>query len=102
MNQYHKSESFLNDAKAIANKRGYDGNKLHLADNGTHKLMYESPDGKRYFGRLGYGDFLYYSRFQPSIANRKRMIFRRSHGAMSRIYRLGKYSPNELAINILW
>jgi hypothetical protein len=102
MEAYHKSDLFLNDARKTAEARGYDPNKLTLSTNGIHKLSYDSPDGIKHFGRLGYGDFLYYSRYEPTIANRKRIVFRRSHGAISKIHKLGKYSPNELAINILW
>lgn len=102
MNAYHKSKQFLNDAKRAAYKRGYNPDFLELSNDGEHKLLYRSPDGLKRFGRLGYGDFLYYSRFEPDIAKQKRHVFRTSHKEISRIHDLGKYSPNELAINILW
>jgi membrane-bound lytic murein transglycosylase MltF len=102
MNAYHTSNEFLEDARKVAQRRGYDPDKLSLATDRVHKLTYDSPQGIRHFGRRGYGDFLYYSKYEPDIANRKRMVFRRSHGAISRIHQLDKYSPNELAINILW
>lgn len=102
MNAYHTSDLFLSDAKKIASKRGYDPGKLELATDGVHKLTYHSPKGIRHFGRRTYGDFLYYSRFEPKIAPVKRLRFRQSHKAISRIHNLDKYSPNELAINILW
>ena len=102
MNAYHTSNQFLEDARKVALSRGYQPDRLTLANDGVHKLTYESPKGIRHFGRRGYGDYLYYSRYEPQIANRKRIVFRRSHGAISRIHQLDKYSPNELAINILW
>jgi len=102
MNAYHKSPLFIEDAKRVAKMRGYDPDKLELATDGVHKLTYHSPKGIRHFGRRTYGDFLYYSRYEPQIARQKRFRFRQSHKAMSRIYNLDKYSPNELAINILW
>jgi hypothetical protein len=102
MDAYHKSDLFLKDARENAQNRGYDPDKLSIATDGIHKLTYDSPNGIRHFGRRGYGDYLYYSRYEPQIAKRKRIVFRRSHGAISRIYQLDKYSPNELAINILW
>lgn len=102
MEAYHKSQQFLSDAKKIAKMRGYDPDKLELATDGVHKLTYHSPKGIRHFGRRKYGDFLYYTRFQPEIAKVKRLRFRQSHKAISRIHNLDKYSPNELAINILW
>lgn len=102
MNAYHKSQQFLRDAKRVASSRGYNPDALELAKDGEHKLTYHSPEGIKHFGRIGYGDFLYYKRFEPEIANDKRRRFRASHGAMSKKYQLGKYSANELAINILW
>jgi hypothetical protein len=102
MNTYHKSELFLKDAKEAAKRNGYDPDKLSLATNGINKLTYDSPNGIKHFGRLGYGDFLYYKRYDPGIADQKRRVFRASHSEISRIHRLNKYSPNELAINILW
>jgi hypothetical protein len=101
-NEYHKSEEFLNEARRIAKDAGYDPNSLHLDDDGIHKLKYESPHGIRHFGRKGYGDYLYYRKFAPRIADQKRKVFRASHGQISRIYKLDKYSPNELALRILW
>jgi hypothetical protein len=102
MQAYHTSDQFLQDAKKVAESRGYNPDLLKLSTDGVHKLTYDSPKGIKHFGRRGYGDFLYYSRYEPAIAKRKRIVFRRSHGAISRLHKLDKYSPNELAINILW
>ena len=102
MQSYHKSDLFLRDAKRNAKARGYNPDLLELASDGVHKLTYNSPKGIRHFGRRGYGDFLYYSRYVPEIAAKKRLRFRASHKAISQIHNLDKYSPNELAINILW
>ena len=102
MEDYHKSKLFLQDAKIVARRRGYNPDFLELSEDGQHKLLYRSPDGIKRFGRVGYGDYLYYKRFEPAIANQKRKVFRTSHKEISRIHKLGKYSPNELAINILW
>lgn len=102
MEAYHKSKQFLKDAKAKAVRTGYNPDLLKIATDDTHKLTYASPEGVRHFGRRGYGDYLYYKRYEPDIANVKRRTFRTSHKEISRIHGLGKYSPNELAINILW
>ena len=102
MEAYHKSKLFLKDAKTQAVKSGYNPDFLELGSDGKHKLTYRSPEGIKHFGLLGYGDYLYYKRYEPKIARQKRYTFRTSHKAMSRLYGLGKYSPNELAINILW
>ena len=102
MDKFHQSNEFLEAARKAAKKSGYNPNQLFLAKNGVHKLTYHSPLGLRHFGRLGYGDFLYYQKFEPQIADMKRRVFRKSHSAISTKYALDKYSPNELAINILW
>lgn len=102
MQAFHRSSQFLTLAKKAASKTGYDPDKLELSDNGVHKLVYHSPKGIRRFGRIGYGDFIWYSQSDPELAKKKRNAFRRSHGVISEKYDLDKYSPNELAINILW
>jgi hypothetical protein len=102
MNTFHKSDEFLSKARATAKSRGYDPDKLELATNGVNKLTYNSPKGVKHFGRLGYGDFLWYSTYDTVLADKKKAVFRRSHSAISDKYDLDKYSPNELAINILW
>lgn len=100
---YWKSQQFLSDAKANAQKNGYDPSKLSLATDNTHKLQYLTPDNKIVkFGRLPYKDYLYYKRYEPTIASQKQNTFRKSHGAISKLHNLGKYSANELSINILW
>jgi len=102
MNAFHKSDIFLSKARAVAEERGYNPSKLELATNGVNKLTYQSPKGVKHFGRLGYGDYIWYSTVDPELAKKKRAVFRRSHSAISEKYDLDKYSPNELAINILW
>jgi hypothetical protein len=97
-----KTYPYLKEAKAAARRTGYDPDKLSVATNGIHKLQYDSPEGIKRFGRLGYGDFHIYSKQDPALAKQKRHVFRQSHGKISEIHKLGKYSPNELAINILW
>jgi hypothetical protein len=102
MESFHKSNNFLRLARETAGKRGYDPAKLELATDGVHKLTYHSPKGIKHFGRLGYGDYIWYSTHDKAIADKKRAVFRRSHSTISEKYDLDKYSPNELAINILW
>jgi hypothetical protein len=102
MDAYHSSKQFLIDAKRKAVSMGYNPDMLSKATDGVHKLTYLSPEGKKNFGRMGYGDYLYYKRYEPKIALKKRYTFRTSHKEISRIHHLNKYSPNELALNILW
>jgi hypothetical protein len=112
MRQLHQlklsPEAYLEVAKAVAKREGYDPDRLEFALNNDNKLVYDSPEGKRYFGKAGYGDYIIYlyeernNSVPQGFADKKRRVFRKSHGAMSKKYNLGKYSPNELAINILW
>ena len=102
MEAFHRSDAFLRAARAAARKGGYDPKKLTLAEDGRHKLTYDSPEGVKHFGLRGYGDYLWYSRTDPELAVKKRHVFRTSHGALSRKRGLGRYSPNELAMHILW
>jgi hypothetical protein len=101
-------ESYLEVAKKVAKREGYDPKKLSLAMNNDNKLKYETPDGIRYFGKAGYGDYIIWlfkernNQVRSGYADMKRRVFRKSHGAMSEKYDLDKFSPNELAINILW
>lgn len=96
---FSKSQKFLQLAKQQAEKEGYDPNKLFLSENKNKKLTYIHNNKKINFGQIGYGDYIYYKLFEPNIAEQKRNTFRKSH---SKIKDSGKYSPNQLAIRILW
>ena len=96
---FSNSNEFLNIAKKQAQKEGYNPDHLFLSDKKDKKLMYLKDNKKIYFGAKGYGDFIYYKKFEPEIADQKRNTFRKSHG---KIKDSGKYSPNQLAIRILW
>ena len=39
---------------------------------------------------------------EKGTADKKRKIFHKSHDAITKKYNLGVYSPNELALKILW
>jgi len=101
-------ESYIDIAKRVAKREGYDPEKLSFANNNDNKLKYEAPDGVKYFGKAGYGDYIIWlfkerNKHVPvGYADKKRNTFRKSHGAMTKKYKLGKFSPNELAVNILW
>jgi hypothetical protein len=100
--------TYLSNARKAARRSGYDPSKLHFANNNNNKLVYESPEGNKYFGKAGYGDYLIWSfkerrgQARTGYASMKRRVFRTSHGEITRIYNLNKFSPNELSIHILW
>ena len=94
--------------KLNAKKNKYDPKLIDYAMDDVHKLKYSSPDGVKYFGRVGYGDFLIYKlleglkKVEKGTADKKRNVFHKSHEAITKKNNLGVYSPNELALNILW
>ena len=101
-------EEYLREAKTAARSNKYNPDVLTFADNGRNKLKYDSPEGPRYFGRVGYRDYIMWrhleraGRVRKGFADQKRRVFHESHGAISRLYDLGRNTPNELSINILW
>jgi len=116
MDKFHKQlaeaglthESYMKAVKKLAKASGYDPKKVEMSDDGKHKLVYHSPEGLKRFGRVGYGDYIIWSAkekkgdVKKGYADMKRNTFRKSHGAMSKLHNLGKFSPNELSINLLW
>ena len=99
---------YLRAARANARQHGYNPTQLRFANDGKHKLIYESPEGPRRFGRVGYRDDLMWRQLErrrkvrQGMAAQKRKTFRESHEKISETYQLGKHSPNELALKILW
>lgn len=97
-------KAYLDAAKAAAKKTGYDPRALEFSDDDEHKLMiYDDAGRVRRFGRVGYGDFIIHSKSgAQSVADQKRARFRKSHMAIKGDWKKDKFSPNWLAINILW
>ena len=105
---YNPSE-YLKEARRRAKSYGYDPKSLSFARNGVHKLLIVDGDGKSHrFGRVGYGDHLIWSfrerkgEVPKGTAASKRSRFVKSHSAMKGDWRTNPYSPNNLAIRILW
>jgi hypothetical protein len=102
------STDYLYTAKMRAHDAGYDANKLSLANDGIHKLKYESPTGIKKFGRIKFNDFIIWKHLEqsgqvdPGYANMKRHVYHQSHEKISRIHKLDKYSPNALSLAINW
>jgi len=81
----------------MAKRKGYESRKLELATNGVHKLQIETPEGKIVrFGRLGYSDFI----LSGDDVKRKAYLARATK--IKGDWRQNKFSPNNLAISILW
>jgi hypothetical protein len=100
---------YLKAARAAARRTGYTPSSLDFSDDSIHKLQITAPDGRVVrFGRVGYGDFLLWSALEAGgkaptgKAAQKRRTFRKSHMAIKGDWKNDRYSPNWLAIRILW
>lgn len=102
-------KEYLRVVRQSAYHNGYNPARLDFADNDTHKLAYTTPEGKVVrFGRVGYGDYHIWTFLERKgqedvgYAEQKRHTFVKSHSAMTGAWRTNDYSPNWLAIRILW
>jgi hypothetical protein len=100
---------YLKRARKAATKHGYDGRALEFSDNDEDKLMiYDDKGTPVRFGAVGYGDHILWSheedvgRVRKGYAEQKRRVFRKSHSAIKGNWASNKFSPNSLALNILW
>jgi hypothetical protein len=98
---------YLNMARARA--RAYGINNLEYADDGKHKFQITTPDGKvRRFGLKNYHDYLLWQRVEmlggapegTADIQRKKYLSRATK--IKGNWKADKYSPNNLAIHILW
>lgn len=104
-----RDRSYLYSVRMSAKESGYDPNAVFLSDKPEFKLMYKTPDGSyRYFGRVGYGDYHIYSmlerrgEIEEGTASKKQDTFVKSHSKIRGNWKRDPYSPNNLAIWILW
>lgn len=100
---------YLEQVRNAAAEQGYDGDDLHFSDDNEHKLMIATPDDRIIrFGRVGYGDYIIWSKLESNgevrkgYADMKRRVFTKSHSAIKGNWKSDKYSPNMLALKILW
>ena len=90
---------YLKLAKQFAKKAGYkDAASLKLANDGKHKLMLRGVK----FGSINNNDYIIYRQHFPSIAEQKRKQYLARARKIKGDWAKNKYSPNSLAINILW
>jgi len=102
---------YLKKAQKKAKDAGYgNGAKLlGFASDGVHKLAMPNEDGKVIqFGRVGYGDHLIYSHLESlgkvpqGTASKKQNTFQKSHSQIRGDWQKNPFSPNNLALKILW
>jgi len=99
---------YLAHMKKVAKKAGYDEKQLTFDNNDKHKLKISTEQGIKHFGAVGYKDNYIYEHLEKmkkvpkGTAKQMRDRFVKSHGAITIKKKLGRNSPNELAIKILW
>jgi hypothetical protein len=102
-------KEYLDIAREAAELSGYDPRALDFSDVGNQKLkIYDDEGNVRHFGAVGYGDYIIWSKTEAmgkvrrGYAQQKRSIFRRSHLKIKGDWKKDKFSPNNLALQILW
>jgi hypothetical protein len=94
---------YLREARKRAKAFGVDATKLTFAPDSKHKLQIESPSGKHVkFGASGLGDFILYSLSKNPAAHEHRKRYLARATKIRGNWASDKYSPNSLAINVLW
>ena len=93
-------DKYIAMAKEFAKRAGYkDWDSLRRADDGEHKLELRGVK----FGRKGYGDFIKYSLDEGvDEAQKHRSAYLARATNIKGDWAKDMYSPNSLAINILW
>jgi hypothetical protein len=101
--------TYIRDVRKKAKAAGYDPDMVGFSEDGSHKLEIHTPDGRTVrFGRVGYGDHLIWKHLEKrgeapkGVSQMKRRVFRLSHSAIRGNWKSDKFSPNNLALAILW
>lgn len=102
-------EKYLEIAKEIAEEEGYNPNNLEFANDDEHKLMMYDNEGKVHkFGKVSFDDYITWSKKEAiglaprGYAEQKRRIFIRSHSKLPGDWKHNKFSPNNLALRLIW
>ena len=94
---------YLARVRTLAKKAGYDPAEVGFAP-APHKIQVRG----RKAGRVGYRDFIIWSHLEAEgkvpkgTADKKRSTFHKSHSAIKGDWKADKYSPNNLALHLLW
>lgn len=104
-----KPMEYLAAVRSLAAKNGYNPEDVMFADTPDHKIAVKRPDGGvTRAGRVGYGDFILWSYMEahkkapPGTAAKKRETFHKSHSKIKGDWKEDKYSPNNIALRLLW
>jgi hypothetical protein len=93
---------YLKEAKAKAKKAGLDYQCLTWATDGKHKLEIVHEGRPVRFGASGMGDHIFYKQAGDPTADSHRKAYRARATKIKGNWASNKYSPNSLAIAVLW
>jgi len=100
-------EHYLKEATKTAKAHKYPAPAL--SSDGRYKLELQDENGKIVrFGRTGYGDYILYTileargKVPKGTAKKKQNVFHRSHTKIRGDWKANPFSPNNLALRVLW
>lgn len=100
---------YLKEAQRRAKEAGYPHRLLGYASDGSHKLAIPDANGRVIaFGKVKYGDHIIYehmekhNRVPKGTAQKKQNTFQKSHSKIKGDWKNNPFSPNALALKILW
>jgi DNA adenine methylase len=108
-------KKYLAKARELASATGYDPTKVHFSMDSKHKLYYDTQKSGNnekndavHFGDLNYADYIIWTWLEHTgeadkgEADKRREAYRARATKIKGNWKANKYSPNNLAINILW
>ena len=95
--------AYLEKAQKKANALGLAGNMLGFSSNDKHKLQIPNEDGKMIrFGAVKLGDYILYTLQKNPDAEKHRKSYLARATKIKGDWAKDPYSPNSLAIGVLW
>lgn len=105
----YNPDTYLKTIRKKAKAVGYDPSSIRFATDSKHKLEIETPAGRIVrFGRVGYADFLIWlflekrGEVDAGFSLEKRRTFHASHSKIKGNWKSNDFSPNNLALRLLW
>ena len=94
---------YLAVAKKKAHEQGLADNMLSFSTDEKHKFQIPNVDGKIIrFGAVGLGDYLLYSLIHDPKKEQHRGNYRKRATKIKGDWAKDPYSPNSLALGVLW
>jgi hypothetical protein len=96
-------DDYLAIARRKAEKLGLNAETLTFSTSKRHKLMIKDEEGKWvHFGAPGYNDHILYTLSDDPNAEKRRKAYRKRAMNIKGKWRYDEYSPNYLAIHVIW